>query len=105
MSLATDILKRSGLDISPKPTKQRNREVAFMRMVGRTSTGYPGVVVDKRHQTYRARGPGKCALGSFSTAERADIANRLYKFWLSRGYQEPPTGCRCGYIEYNRYTD
>lgn len=104
MSLATDILKRAGIDISPPP-RQRNREVAFIKMVGRVSTGYKGVVVDKRHKTYRARGPDKIALGSFSTPERADIANRLYNFWLSRGYCEPPTGCHCGYIDYQRYTD
>jgi hypothetical protein len=81
MSLATDILKRSGLaPLSPK-VKTRERNATYRELV-------------ERYGTIRASASqnGKAVnLGEFKTQERAAIANRLFNYWKSLGYDDIPT--------------
>lgn len=81
MSLATDILKRSGLaPLSPK-VKTRARNVTYNELA-------------ERRKAVRACGfqNGKAVnLGEFKTQERAAIANRLFNYWKSLGYDDIPT--------------
>lgn len=81
MSLATDILKRSGLaPLSPK-VKTRARNATYKELA-------------ERRKAIRACGfqNGKAVnLGEFKTKERASIANRLFNYWKSLGYDDIPT--------------
>nr|UVX80990.1 MAG: hypothetical protein [Bacteriophage sp.] len=81
MSLATDILKRSGLaPLSPK-VKTRARNATYRELA-------------ERRKAIRACGfqNGKAVnLGEFKTQERAAIANRLFNYWKSLGYDDIPT--------------
>lgn len=81
MSLATDILKRSGLaPLSPK-VKTRARNSTYKELA-------------ERRKAIRACGfqNGKAVnLGEFKTQERAAIANRLFNYWKSLGYDDIPT--------------
>lgn len=81
MSLATDILKRSGLaPLSPK-VKTRERNATYRELV-------------ERYGVFRACASqnGKTVnLGEFKTQERAAIANRLFNYWKSLGYEDIPT--------------
>lgn len=81
MPLATDILKRSGLvPLSPR-TKTRARNATYRELA-------------ERRKAVRACGfqNGKAVnLGEFKTQERAAIANRLFNYWKSLGYDDIPT--------------
>lgn len=85
MSLATDILKRSGL----APLSPRANTRIYKR---RGNALYPEL--RERYGTIRACGfqNGKAVnLGEFKTKERAEIANRLFNYWKSLGYDDIPT--------------
>lgn len=120
MSLATDILKRSGLDISPKPAKQvhtpafvsrlskepRKAKTKRKRLAGKPERPFtpPGVSwsceswqnndgsITHRggFRAYVRENGVTINLGEFATAERAHIAYRLYRLWLRRGFTEAP---------------
>lgn len=81
MSLATDILKRSGLAPLSLRTKTRARNALYPE-------------IQARRKAVRACGfqNGKAVnLGEFKTQERAAIANRLFNYWKSLGYEDIPT--------------
>lgn len=81
MSLATDILKRSGLAPLPPKVKTRARNATYNELA-------------ERRKAVRACGfqNGKAVnLGEFKTQERAAIANRLFNYWKSLGYDDIPT--------------
>lgn len=81
MSLATDILKRSGLAPLAPRAKTRARNATYMELA-------------ERRKAIRACGfqNGKAVnLGEFKTQERAAIANRLFNYWKSLGYDDIPT--------------
>lgn len=85
MSLATDILKRSGL----APLSPRTNTQIYKR---RRNALYPEM--QERRKAVRACGfpNGKAVnLGEFKTQERAAIANRLFNYWKSLGYDDIPT--------------
>ena len=85
MSLATDILKRSGLaPLSPRANTRIHKR--------RRNALYPEI--QARRKSVRACGfqNGKAVnLGEFKTQERAAIANRLFNYWKSLGYDDIPT--------------
>lgn len=85
MSLATDILKRSGLVLlSPRAKTQIYKR--------RRNALYPEI--QARRKAVRACGfqNGKAVnLGEFKTKERAAIANRLFNYWKSLRYDDIPT--------------
>ena len=78
MSLATDILKRSGLaPLSPIAKTRIHKR--------RRNALYPEI--QARRKAVRACGfqNGKAVnLGEFKTQERAAIANRLFNYWKSQ---------------------
>lgn len=81
MSLATDILKRSGLAPLAPRAKTRARNATYCELA-------------ERRKAIRACGfqNGKAVnLGEFKTQERAAIANRLFNYWKSLGYDDIPT--------------
>lgn len=82
MSLATDILKQSGLaPLSPRANTQIYKR--------RRNALYPEIPA--RRKAIRACGfqNGKAVnLGEFKTQERAAIANRLFNYWKSLGYED-----------------
>ena len=85
MSLATDILKRSGL----APLSPRARTQIYKR---RHNALYPEI--QARRKAVRACGfqnRKAVNLGEFKTQERAAIANRLFNYWKSLGYDDIPT--------------
>lgn len=85
MSLATDILKRSGL----APLSPRAKTQIYKR---RGNALFPEI--QARRKAIRACGfqKGKAVnLGEFKTQERAAIANRLFNYWKSLGYDDIPT--------------
>lgn len=85
MSLATDILKRSGLaPLSPRAKTRIHKR--------RRNVLYPEI--QERRKAIRACGfrNGKAVNpGEFKTQERAAIANRLFNYWKSLGYDDIPT--------------
>ncbi len=121
MSLATDILKRAGLDLSPPPSKQVHTPAFVQRLAKeprkpkqkrKRADGKPerpvtppgvswsceswrnvdGSVTHRGGFRAYVREKGVTInLGEFATAERAHIAYRLYRLWLRRGFTEAPT--------------
>ena len=85
MSLATDILKRSGLvSLSPRTNTRIYKR--------RRNALYPEI--QDRCKAIRACGyqNGKAVnLGEFKTKGRAAIANRIFNYWKSLGYEDIPT--------------
>lgn len=106
-SLAADILARAGRQVrvtaEPMPVDQHHaglaapRIPAKIRAVGqhqkRSTNPYYGVHYLATKNVYRARprdGRRPIDLGSFTTAERAALAVRLYLLWRDRGYANIP---------------
>lgn len=78
MSLATDILKRSGA----RPLSPRAKAQIYKRRVNALYSE-----IQARRKAVRACGfqNGKAVnLGEFKTQERAAIANRLFNYWGTR---------------------
>lgn len=119
MSLANDILKRAGLNLSPPPPRQTPRKPAFMKKVPRkpkeskrvkiapkkerpeTPVGVSwtckswgltdGSVTTKEYFRAYCREDGVTVmLGEFPTAARAHVAYRLYRLWKRRGFTDAP---------------
>lgn len=85
MSLATDILKRSGL----VPLSPRAKTQIYKR---RGNALYPEIQARRKAIRAGASQNGKAVnLGEFKTQERAAIANRLFNYWKSLGYDDIPT--------------
>lgn len=94
-SLAADILARAGRQVrvtaEPMPAAQK---VARTRAPRKRSTNpYYGVHYLATKNLYRARprdGRRPVDLGSFTTAERAAMAVRLFLLWRGRGHTDIP---------------
>lgn len=84
MSLATDILKKAGVtELTPKQNV-RKPNATFLELIERRRT----------RKYVRACGfqDNKAVnLGNFKTTKRAAIANRLFNYWKSLGYENIPT--------------
>ena len=107
-SLAADILARAGRQVrvtaEPMPASDQhhaNRATtgipAKIRAVGqhqkRSTNPYYGVHYLATKNLYRARprdGRRPVDLGSFTTAERAALAVRLFLLWRGRGHTDIP---------------
>lgn len=87
MSLATDILKRSGLaPLSPRAKTRihkRRRNVLYPEIQERRKARYGDACGFQNGKAVN--------LGEFKTQERAAIANRLFNYWKSLGYDDIPT--------------
>lgn len=134
MSLATDILKRAGVDLAPKSPKQHRADYVELaeRLPTRSRNRTPEEIEaarlrqNKRNRRYEMRGRSKnhgvnfwsrdglwvakprinkreVYLGSFVEEDRAGVAVRLYLLWHNRGYENIPTGKKCGYVDYARH--
>lgn len=106
-SLAADILARAGRQVrvtaEPMPAGDQPKTsatpglVAKNRRAGdhpkRSTNPYYGVHYLATKNVYRARprdGRRPVDLGSFTTAERAALAVRLYLLWRDRGHTDIP---------------
>lgn len=96
MTLANDILKRSGNLTPPRPINkrgpikyQRKTKAPVARKKDTPKTDIPGVSWSPGHNQWCAYfydGVKTVKLGLFRSAERAGMAVRLYKFWRKRGF-------------------
>lgn len=107
-SLAADVLARAGRQVrvtaEPMPAGDQHHASratpgipAKIRAVGqrqkRSTNPYYGVHYLATKNLYRARprdGRRPVDLGSFTTAERAALAVRLYLLWRDRGHSDIP---------------
>ncbi len=111
MSLATDILKRLAIDLSPPPRSQQKptatkpapvkQKGPRKQKVKRPPRKYeqppcekiPGVSFRSdanMWDAYTWDGEKTIRIGLFRTQARAAIALRLYKFWRKRAYKDIP---------------
>ncbi len=108
MSFARDLLKKAAGDLTLTGNrKYHGPNATYMELANRnvlTSTGYRNVYKDKRHNTFRGRvvfNGQKYHLGAFVRADRADVAVRLFKYWLKEGYRDIPTGKDMTYVYFD----
>ncbi len=94
-SLAADILARAGRQVrvtaEPMPAAPKASPTRAPRK--RSTNPYYGVHYLATKNVYRARprdGRRPVDLGSFTTAERAALAVRLYLLWRDRGHTDIP---------------
>lgn len=94
-SLAADILALAGRQVrvtaEPMPAAPKAKMTRAPRK--RSTNPYYGVHYLATKNLYRARprdGRRPVDLGSFTTAERAALAVRLFLLWRDRGYTEIP---------------
>lgn len=94
-SLAADILARAGRQVrvtaEPMPVSPKAAPTRTSRK--RSTNPYYGVHYLATKNLYRARprdGRRPVDLGSFTTAERAALAVRLFLFWRDRGHTDIP---------------
>lgn len=83
MSLATDIIRNSGLNPAPPKPRKANRN--FLELTEDRTAGKPKYAI-KQHRKWAARvwKDKRCYhVGMHDTAERADIAARLFKHWAN----------------------
>lgn len=108
MSFAQYLLKKAASGITPTGNrKPHGPNATYMELAHRLkikSSGYTGVLKDKRHGTFRTRvvkNGQKYHLGSFVNPERAHIAVRLFRYWMEKGYREIPTGKNMTYVYFD----
>lgn len=106
-SLAADILARAGRQVrvtaEPMPSSPHPKKSGVVRPAGaigapsprgkRSTNPYYGVHYLATKNLYRARprdGRRPVDLGSFTTAERAALAVRLFLLWRGRGHTNIP---------------
>lgn len=106
-SLAADILARAGRQVrvnaEPMPANPHPKKSGVARPAGvvgasslrgkRSTNPYYGVHYLATKNLYRARprdGRRPVDLGSFTTAERAALAVRLFLLWRDRGHTDIP---------------
>lgn len=94
-SLAADILARAGRQVrvtaEPMPAAPKATSTRTPRK--RSTNPYYGVHYLATKSLYRARprdGRRPVDLGSFTTAERAALAVRLFLLWRDRGHTDIP---------------
>lgn len=99
MSLAQDIIRKVAGDLTPRGERKKKKPNSdYMELTKRLkirSTGYPNVMKDITHGTFRVAityNRERYYLGSFTKPERADIAARLFKYWIGKGFTNIPTG-------------
>ena len=97
MSLGSDIFKKAKSGNFPRDGRRiKPANPTYLELAKNLpKSGYEGVLFDKIEGKFRAVATvNKCRyyVGSFKSAERADIALRLYRYWLSQGYEQIPRG-------------
>jgi len=98
MSIAADIVKKvKAGNYFRDGRKRKPANPTYIEIVKKSlpASGYEGVLYDKIESKFRAVvtiNKERFYVGAFKTPERADIALRLYKYWLTLGYEEIPRG-------------
>lgn len=94
-SLAADILARAGrqVRVTAEPMSAEPKAARTLAPRKRSTNPYYGVHYLATKNMYRARprdGRRPVDLGSFTTAERAALAVRLFLLWRDRGHTDIP---------------
>lgn len=100
MSFATYILnkvKNNGVTKDGRRVKKANSDYIelFERQRNKNRSGFDNVLYDKKSMKYRAVPivDGKrWYIGAFSRPQRADVAVRLYMYWVQEGFDMIPRG-------------